>query len=85
MRLINNVEVAAISGGLDGRDLSGAMGAWIGYSAGFGLWNYSVSSFNVGAVLTGLAGAMTGAVVGRFADSLLDNYINPIVDQVVPV
>ena len=61
MRLINNVEVAAISGGLDGRDLASAMGAWIGYNAGTGLWGYSVSGFNVGGVVAGLACAMAGA------------------------
>lgn len=85
MREINNVEVAAISGGLDGSDLASGIGAWIGYSAGYGLWNYSVTGYNVGAVLTGVAGAMAGAVIGRFADRLLDNYINPVVDQVLPV
>lgn len=86
MREINNVELAAVSGGdLDGRDVASAMGAWIGYAAAQDLFGgaLSVGGYNVGGVVSGVVFAMGGAVVGRFADALLDSYINPVVDNVV--
>ncbi len=80
MRNINNVEVAAVSGGLNASEASSLAGAFM-FKDVFA-FNYSVAGYDLGAALATAGGVVVGSVVGRFVEHVVSTHVYPVTDSV---
>lgn len=85
MRNIDNVEVAAVSGGVSDEHASSLFGAYMCRQMFVNATtNYPVQGYNIGHFGAQVVGMVVGAVVGRVVHNVVRDYVNPVADAVTP-